>query len=289
MPLNNREISWLGFNERVLQEAEDKRNPLIERFRFLGIYSNNADEFYRVRVASIKRLVNLKTKVKKSLLYQPEDVLKQIQEKVVELQQRFEIAYQSLLEEAKADCKIDVINEMECSAEQKAEVATYFRETVLSSLVPIMLGDKNEFPELKDKSTYLAIKMYNSERSKKFQYALIEIPRKNLPRFKVLKKNGDRETVILLDDIIRMHLYDIFSIFDYKYVNGYTIKLTRDAELDVDRDDLSASVTEQLTISINSRKRGEAVRFVFDRTMPNDLKEFLFKKFLQQQMKLEKL
>lgn len=278
MPLTNREISWLGFNERVLQEAEDKRNPLIERFRFLGIYSSNADEFYRVRVASIKRLTNLKAKVKKSLLHEPEDILAQIKKKVVKLQKRFEATYSDLIEEAKNEYSIDIINEKQCDEEQKLEIAKYFHQTVLSSIVPIMLDDKRDFPVLKDKTIYLAVQLSKGSKAKDNKYAVIEIPRNNLPRFKVLERRNGRDSVILIEDIIRLHLKDVFSIFEFKEADAFTIKLTRDAELDVDRDDLTVSVTDQLSLSLHGRKKGEAVRFVYDRMITKDLKEFIFKK-----------
>lgn len=279
LPLVNREISWLGFNERVLQEAEDINTPLIERFRFLGIFSNNADEFYRVRVASVKRLAKLKSKVSRYLGGKPEVLLAEIQKIFVRQQKRIEKVYQELLVEAKEN-GIEIINEKDFKDWQKKEIDTYFKEVVRSSLVPIMLDEKKAFPELKDKSIYLAVKLQpkDSEKGKKDFFALIEIPRKELPRFKVLEGENGVQYVVLLDDIIRAHLKDIFHIFSIKKIEAFTIKLTRDAELDVDRDDLSSSILEQLTAGIIGRKKGRAVRLVYDREMPSDLKDFIFKK-----------
>ena len=279
VPLINRELSWLGFNERVLQEAEDPETPLIERFRFLGIFSNNADEFYRVRVASVKRLAKLSRNASKYLGIKPEQLLTQIQKTFVDQQERIEKVYKELMAEATKN-GIKIIDEKQFSPEQQVEIERYFKEVVRPTLVPIILDEKKPFPELKDKDIYLAVQVDPKEgsKSKKKFHALIEIPRKEVPRFKVLKGDGGMDYVVILDDIIRAHLKDIFSIFSFKQIEAYTIKLTRDAELDVDRDDLSTSVIDQLTAGISGRKKGRAVRFVYDRTMPEDLKDYLFKK-----------
>ncbi len=275
LEFENREISWLAFNERVLQEAEDPTNPLRERFKFLGIYSNNADEFYRVRVASLRRLSFLSSKLKSSLLHHPKDILKDIQELFIQHQKRFEKTYRMLKEDAR-QFNIHIIDEKKCNVGQKRELSDYFHEVVRTSLVPIMLDKKNNFPQLKDKGICLAIKLSNVN-GRKVQYALIEVPSKTLPRFKVLKAKDDKTSVIMLEDIIRLHLKDIFSIFHYELIEAYTIKLTRDAELDFD-DDLSMSMIDQLSKSLVGRKTAIPIRFIFDKTMPEDLKKFLFQK-----------
>ncbi len=272
----NREISWLGFNERVLQEAEDEHTPLIERFKFLGIFSNNADEYFRVRVASLRRLSKLNKRLRLTLDVDPEKTLQSIQEIVENHQIRFEHVFDSLVKEAKKQ-GIHLIDETQCTPRQQQEVSEYFREVVRTSLVPIMLDERREFPHLKDRAIYLAVKLSNGTEDEKVRYAVIEVPSKVLSRFMVLGSRGAKRYVMLLDDIIRIHLKDIFSIFDFEYAEAFTLKLTRDAELDVD-DDLSMSVIDSLTKSLASRKSANPVRFVYDKSMPEDLKDFLFRK-----------
>ena len=219
----------MWFNERVLQEAEDARNPLIERFRFLGIFSNNTDEFYRVRVASIKRLIGLKSKVKKTLGNDPELLLKEIQRISAEQRERFERAYVNLVDEA-SQKGIRFINEKDFNKSQLKEIGDYFHDVVRTSLVPIMLDPKKPLPEIHDKSIYLAIKLSNSKSGQDIRYALIEVPTKTLPRFKVLSESSStKRYIVMLDDIIRAHLKDIFAMFDYKQICAYAVKVTRDA------------------------------------------------------------
>lgn len=276
IPLINREISWLSFNARVLQEAEDPRNPLIERFRFLGIFSNNLDEFYRVRVASVRRMKMVAKKLKGSLDTDPNELLKQIQEIVSEQQKSFEIIYQNLKIESE-DENIYFVNENDLNELQQAEILEYFSEQVRPSLVPLMLSKKLDLPTLKDKGIYLGIKLFN-EKEDDVIYSLLEIPSDNISRFYVFEKGESKKNyIILLDDIIRANLKEIYSIFDYSHMEAYTIKFTRDAELDID-DDISTSLLEQISKSIENRKTGAPVRFVHDKNMPDDLLYFLMKK-----------
>lgn len=276
-PFINRDISWLGFNERVLQEAEDTTNPIIERFKFLGIFSNNADEFYRVRVASLERLSKLKQKLKSGLYENPDDILKEIQKITIKQKKRFEEAFKKVLIDARKH-GIKALDETNCAKSQIEEIAVYFNEVVRTSLVPIILDDKRPFPELKDGSIYLAIKLSKSKQSKDFKYALIEIPSKTISRFKVLAERNNKKQIILLDDIIRLHLKDIFGMFDYPLIQAFCIKIIRDAELDLDEDDFSMSFVEQVTASIEGRKRALPTRFEYDKRMPTDLKDYLFKR-----------
>ncbi|MBL7899453.1 MAG: polyphosphate kinase 1, partial [Crocinitomicaceae bacterium] len=231
MELFNRELSWLSFNERVLQESLDQSNPLIERMRFLGIYSNNMDEFFRVRVASVIRMVELKQKKVEGFNGGPESLLKEIRRRVLEQQQQFEISYQKLLVELKAE-NILIAREEDLNAGDKEFLTNYFKETVRPSIVPIMLSVKRAMPQLQDKSIYLAVKMISYDKSK-VKYALIAIP-KNSPRFVTIPTSkNDQKKMIMLDDIIRLNLAEIFSIFYFDDISAYTCKITRDAELDV--------------------------------------------------------
>ncbi len=275
MPLINREISWLSFNERVLQEAADVRNPIIERFRFLGIFSNNLDEFYRVRVASIRRMKDVPSKAIADIGLDPKSLLRDIQKIVSSHQKKFESIYQSLKKECEKE-GIFIVNEKEISKEQKEIIANYFENEVRPVLIPLMLDKKRSMPTLKDKGIYLGIKLSNENGSDTL-YSLLEIPTATVSRFFVFPKDEKgRTSIILIDDILRAHLKDIYSIFDYKYMEAFTIKFTRDAELDID-DDISTSLLEQIAKSIENRKVGDPVRFVYDKNMPDDLRYFLLK------------
>lgn len=273
--LRNRDISWLGFNERVLQEAEDARNPLIERFRFLGIFSNNLDEFYRVRVASVKRLSALGRDQVSSLREDPNILLQQFNNIGQKLQDRFESTFRRLVVEAEKQ-GIHIINEKQVNAAQRKQISEYFQKVVETNLVPIMIRSKNKFPQLLDKRIYLAVKLWKEEDKSSIKYALIEIPTSVISRFYVLEAKDGERYVILLDDIIRMHLRKLFHIFEYDHIRAYTFKFTRDAELDVE-DDLNLSTLESLSKSIHGRKRARPTRFVHDRAMPADLRDLLLK------------
>jgi polyphosphate kinase len=273
----NRDVSWLSFNERVLQEASDSRVPLIERLRFLGIFSSNLDEFYRVRVASLTRMASLSTKSRKNLNFDPEKVLKKIQTKGLAQQLEFEKAYNKIIRELENN-NIKFINEKELTESQGKFVLDYFQHSVRQTLVPIMLDKKMKFPFLKDKVIYLAIKMTHSKRKGDVQYALCEIPSLVISRFLVLPESiKGRTDIILLDDVLRYCFQDVFSIFDYDCIEGYTIKLTRDAELDIE-EELSGSLIEKVAKSLKKRKQGDPVRFIHDKKMPPDLLEFILKK-----------
>lgn len=271
----NRELSWLSFNERVLQEAIDERNPLIERIRFLGIFSNNRDEFFRVRVATVKRMLELGKQARKQLYDDPEHVLELIKKEVQRQQNLFDKTFEHLLGELKKH-DIDILSERDLNDKQRKFVLQYFKETVRPTLVPLMLDEKSK-PELTDKASYLAVKMYNPKAEKKAIYALIEIPAQLLGRFFILPKEDGKEQIMFLDDVIRLGLTQVFKIFDVSIIESYALKLTRDAELDID-DDFEESVIEKLTKSLSARKKAEPVRFIYDSAMPEELLDFIMKK-----------
>ncbi len=272
----NREISWLSFNERVLQEAADSTTPLIERIKFLGIFSSNLDEFFRVRVATVTRLVKARKKVKALLGEDPKDVLNRIQEIVVRQQERFAEVYQEIrgiLEKH----GIVLVNEKELDAEQEEIVRNYFTESVRPHLFPIMIDSPDEFPTLKDHSIYLAVRMRRYRKKGSMRHAIIEIPTDVLSRFFVIKGNDGNTAIILLDDVIRLGLKDIFSMFFCNCFDAYTIKLTRDAELEFD-DDITISFFEKMSQSLEQRKSGAPVRFILDEKMPKTFLQFLARK-----------
>lgn len=268
----NREISWLSFNERVLQEAADPNVPLVERIRFLGIVSNNLDEFFKVRVATIKRMIDIEEKTGKLYEEKPKEVLNQIQQTVIFQQKKFESIYKELQKELERE-KIIIINERQLTRKKAEFVQNYFMEHVLPVLSPIMLHNVREFPRLKDKSIYLAVKMSSNNPKIDDEYAIIEVPSERLGRFLVFPIRS-RKYIILLDDVIRFGLKRLFSQFHFDHFEAYTIKITRDAELDIDND-LSKSFLEKIDESVQDRRKGQPVRFVYDEQMPDDLLKYL--------------
>ncbi len=269
----NREISWLSFNGRVLQEAADATVPVIERLRFLGIFSNNLDEFFRVRIATLKRLVIVGKKPKVGIHYKPKKILAEVQKKVLQQSILFEKIFTDVQRELRKH-KIFIINEKQLSVKQKEFVKNYFDEHVRPALVPIMINQVKTFPYLKDKTIYLAIKLSVTNKPIEKQFSLIEIPTDVVDRFIILPSHNQNQYVILLDDIIRFNLPEIFSFFQFNKFEAYTIKLTRDAELDIDND-ISQSFIDKIYKSVKARQKGNPVRFVYDSTIPKDLLEFI--------------
>ncbi|MBP7808419.1 MAG: polyphosphate kinase 1 [Bacteroidia bacterium] len=276
IPYINREISWLSFNERVLQEAADETTPLIERVKFLGIFSNNRDEFYRVRVATVRRLSKLGKKAFTLYGDDPIELLPKLQRKVIEQQHRFEEIYVQILKEL-AEHNIFIINEKQLTKYHIPFVKEYFHTEIMPALFPIMVDEIRSFPYMKDKSGYLFVKLFSNDEKKKVKYALIEIPSRATNRFVVLPIEDEKKYVILLDDIIRSCVDEIFEVFGYKAQEAYNIKLTRDAELDIDND-VSKSMLEKISKGVKDRKKGLPVRFVYDAAMPNDMLSFIMKK-----------
>lgn len=268
----NREISWLSFNERVLQEAEDKNVPLIERLRFLGIFSNNLDEFFRVRVATVRRLKVVGKEAKSELYAKPKQLLKEIAIIVKKLQKKFEKIYAEVIKELEKE-NIFVLNEQQLSPEQRKYVVQFFQEEVRPKLVPIMLSFIKNFPRLKEQAIYLAVNITLKDKEVENLYSLIEIP-ETISRFVEIPSDDGKNYVIILDDIIRLKLDAIFHQFDYEKIEAYTIKVTRDAELDFDND-ISKSLIEKIEKSVEARKKGDPVRFVYDEGINAELFNFL--------------
>lgn len=265
-PLINREISWLYFNDRVLQEAADITVPLIDRVKFLAIFSSNLDEFYRVRVATLTRLANLNEKSKTLLGYNPKKVLNQIKTLVVKQERKFNNLYENIIVKQLAEEKIFLLNEKQLNVVRGAFVKKYFREKLLSTLVPIMLDESVPMPELHDRAIYFFVKL---TKGKKTRLALIELPG-NLSRFLILPETNQLKFIILVDDIIRYSLQDIFFIFEYDNMEAYSIQLTRDAELDLDKE-VSGKFIDALAKSLQKRRKGKPMRLLYDAEMPADM------------------
>ncbi|MFD2588643.1 polyphosphate kinase 1 [Croceitalea marina] len=279
----NREISWLHFNYRVLQESADKNVPLIERLRFLGIFSNNLDEFFKVRYATVKRIVEA-GKSGKSVLggEKAKDLLEEITQVVIK-QQSKSLEILKKIEAELATENIHIIDETEVSEKQAEFIKDYFLREVNPELIIIILNNLAQFPTLKDTAAYLAVKMVLRKeqggflkRKTEMQYALIEIP-KGVDRFVELPKEDGKNFIIILDDLIRFCLDDIFTMFDYEEISAHMIKITRDAELDIDND-LSKSFIEKISSSVEHRKIGDPVRFVYDKKIRIDTLRFLKEK-----------
>src|SRR5690606_29933204 len=276
IPLVNRELSWLHFNERVLQEAADSSVPLIERLRFLAIFSSNLDEFYRVRVATLNRLADVNVKAKEFLGYSPKKILKLIKELVVILERRFDTLYDEIIDFLAKE-KIFIINEMQLNVARGQFVREYFVETVLPKLVPIMLDYgkiRKPFPDLKDRRIYFLIKF---QYKKKTGYSLLEVPSNAISRFLILPRERNLNFIILLDDIIRYCFEELFFIFKYESIEAYTIQLTRDAELDLDTN-VNDAFINILSSSLKKREKGKPMRLLYDADMPQDMLDYLVEK-----------
>lgn len=267
-----KELSWLSFNERVLQEAADKSNPLIERMRFLGIYSNNLDEFYKVRFADLKRRILIGEE--QGSPSTPRHLLKKIQQRVLRADQEFDGLYNDLLLEM-ARNQIFLINERQLSPNQQSWLRHYFKHQLRQHVTPILINHDTDLTEfLKDDYTYLAVEIIRGD---DIRYALLEIPSDKVPRFVNLPAESPRrrKPMILLDNILRYCLDDIFKgFFDYDALNAYSMKMTRDAEYDLVTE-MESSLLELMSSSLKQRLTAEPVRFVYQRDMPNAMVELL--------------
>jgi polyphosphate kinase len=271
-----RDISWLSFNSRVLQEAADDTVPLRERIRFLGIFSNNLDEFFRVRVAALNRMIALGQKSKMHLEINPQLILDEIQEKVLEQQKEFERIWNEILRELKKE-KIFLITEQKLNRIQQKFVLDYFNEEIRSNIVPLMMESIRAFPTLSDKSIYLACTLSKKDKSIPQKFALVSVPARRLPRFIILPSKQNEKHIILLEDIIRFCLPHIFSFFGYDSFSSAIIKVTRDAEIDIDND-VSTSLIQKIEKGLKNRKKGKTVRFVYDKDIDASLLAYLVKR-----------
>lgn len=271
-----RDISWLLFNDRVLQEALDKSNPLIERLRFLGIFSSNMDEFFRVRYASVKRLSQMTDSPQKRMGdTAPSELLEEISARVVKMQAQAQEVNDKLLGELE-DSGIEFVDEKSLTAGQQEFVRKIFIEKISPTIFTLILTDKKNVPELKDKSIYLAIKLIKDAMPDDPQYALIEVPSELVGRFWKLPKYGN-QYVMYLEDVIRYNLEYIFFIYDFDRIEAHTVKITRDAELDLD-DDVSKGFLEKMSKSVKLRRVGDPVRFVYDKHISSDMLQFLMQR-----------
>ncbi len=276
----DREISWMLFNERVLQEAENTDTPLLERLKFLAIFSSNNDEFFRVRVASLRRMQSLgRNKSATGFQFPPDIILGEIQRLSLIQQERFNRAFDAIIKELQSR-NIYILNENQLQPEQKKYVDEMFRKDILPYIFPVILDGNKSVQHLKDKSIYLAVSMSSSTNADTPKHAIIEIPSPQLPRFYVLPKTGNETNIMFIDDIIRHSLHFIFSIFNFDRFEAYTIKVTRDAEFTLDEDDsYRGGLLKKLQRSLKQRSKGLPTRFVYDNEMPRQMLNLLIDKF----------
>src|SRR6056300_1392448 len=264
----NRELSWLDFNARVLQEAAHKDVPLLERLRFIGIFSNNLDEFFQVRFATVQRIAQSEMTGKKIFGGQSaSDLLKSITKKVIEQQKESSKILSSIEKELEKE-QIFLVNENQVVKEHEAFLKEYFIQKVSPALMTIVVSE-DEKQDFSDHLAFLAVKLrFQENETEKNQYALIELPT-DLDRFIVLPSLGEKQYVMFLDDLIRYHFHLIFNFFEYAAIESHMIKVTRDAELDMEGD-VSKSYINKIIESVRERILAEPVRLVYDKEIGYD-------------------
>lgn len=278
LPVIHRDISWLSFNYRVLQEAKDPSVPLFERLKFLAIYSSNLDEFFRVRMANHRNLLRLGKKTKKELDIDPKVVVKEIQQIVNSQQEEFSRVFEEEIIPELKQHNIFLLRRLDLNAEQKEFVESFFKDHMLPFVQPVLLVKNKIRPFLNNAALYLTVLLEPKEKEGNghFQYAIVKIPSDHLPRFIKLPSVGNRHDLIMLDDIVRHSVSWMFPGYDI--VDTFSIKLTRDAELYID-DEFSGDLIQKIRTSLAKRHVGPASRFVYDKEMPEELLEFLMESF----------
>lgn len=274
-----RDISWLIFNARVLQEANDITVTLKNRIRFLGIFSNNLDEFFRIRVATLKRAVEYIDKKKNrniDFLDSPQLILDEIQRVVLKQQSEFARIWTNIIKEL-IKRKVLIINERKLNFVQKQFVRDYFDNVVRPYIIPLMIENLPKLPYLRDKSLYLAIVMKNKQDAYHEKFALIEIPSKAIGRFVILPSVTGSKSIILLEDVVKYNLPIIFSHFKFNKFEAHIFKITKDAEIDLDQE-VGLNFIDKISKEIKNRRKGKPVRFIYDKEMNAELLDFLIQK-----------
>lgn len=270
-----KELSWLSFNERVLQEASDKTVPLIERVRFLGIFSNNLDEFYKVRFANVKRRILISQEQGEAK--RSKQLLSRMQTKAMKLNEQFDNVYTELLSEM-ARRRIFLVNETQLSEPQKKWLQKYFHKEIKPHITPLIMTEEIDVLQfLKDEYAYLSVEVKKGEET---LYVLLEVPTDHSSRFIMVpeQKGKGRKTIILIDNVIRLCLDELLKgVFDYDEINCYSMKMTRDAEYDLSNE-VEFSLLEQMSEGIEQRLTAMPVRFVYERSMPTEMLDYLCRK-----------
>lgn len=273
LPFIHRDASWLSFNYRVLQEAKDPAVPLLERLKFLAIYSSNLDEFFRIRVAGIRKLKKVGKKTRARLDFDPSNLLKEVHEIVNRQQEEFSQIFENQIVPELAKHHVHILRRLDLNDEQRDFVENYFRGNLLPFVMPVLLVKRRINPFLANAHLYLAVHLRPKKKPlSESEYALVKIPSDQVPRFVPLPSKGGRHDVILLDDIVRHSVSRLFPGYDIQ--DTYSIKLTRDAELDIE-DEFSGDLVQKIKSSLQKRQVGPASRFVYDREMPQHLLSYL--------------
>lgn len=272
----SKEVSWLSFNARVLQEAENPHVPPIERIRFLGIYSSNLDEFYRVRVATLKRLALIGKQYRKLQIPDPKRTLREVNEIVHIQTRRFQKAYEAVFREL-ADAGIRLITEKEVPPELQGYLHDYFVNRVQPRIMPIMVKAQSLLAGLKDHPMYMAVRLSKKNSASRSAYALLEIPTGILPRFVALPRIDGTQLVMFIDDIIRYGLPMIFRTTPFDTFESFAVKFTRDAEMEFD-DDITESIYDKIEEGLRERQHGAPVRLNYDASMPSAMLKLLRQK-----------
>ena len=266
----NREISWLHFNNRVLQESANPQVPLIERLKFLGIFSSNMDEFFRVRVATLLRMSEMNMKLI-AIKEKPETTLKRISKMTASTQSEMEENLRQIIDELKKE-HIFLVNEKELTEAQIEFVKNYYDKQLEDAITPIMLSGERSFPEMRDAKIYLFVRLRKENNPSEKKYSLIEIPGSEYSRFLELPDVDGNKYLMMLDDVIRLCMPQIFQSLGYDSFETYTVKITRDSEMEIESE-LGEGIMEKVTKGIKSRRFGLPLRFVYDRQMPEEMKK----------------
>ena len=272
-----REISWLSFNARILQEANDSTVPLKMRIRFLGIFSNNRDEFFRIRMAALKKMIQFKGKKNKYYLGKnPQKILDQIHVIVLQQQDTFNRIWKKVIVDLKKE-KVFLLDDKHLNAKQKVFVRNFFDQEVSSSIFPLFIENMPQLPPFEDENIFLGIVMKKNGGSRDQKFAIIEIPTKNHSRFVFLPSSPGVQNIMLLEDLIRFNLSKIFSHLGYTRFEAHMFKVTKDAEIDLDND-ISTTFIQKIEKGLKNRRKANPINFLYDKKMNKGLVKFLIHK-----------
>ena len=268
-----RDVSWMYFNHRILQEAEKQQVPLLERLSFLGIYSNNLDEFFRVRVASLNRLAdseNLPDKRRKEF--------KRTLKTINHLNEEYSSEYTKVIKSVFAELEehhIRLLKETQLNDEKKQFLKRLYYDKLNGSTNPIWLSAIDDLNTLEDNRIYLVVKKTHTDSEHKVKYAVIKVPDRVYGRFIRIPQSDGFDNIMYLDDVIRFCLPLIFIGTKPSVYEAYSFKFTKDAEMEVDND-ADYGAMEKIALGVNSRKRGEPIRVIYDKDMPRDMQKRVF-------------
>ena len=272
LPMIPRDVSWMYFNYRILQEAQNKSVPLLERLSFMGIYSNNLDEFFRVRMATLARLAESDVQKMKAQREEARSSMAYINKLNAQYNKEFEFVMQSLTKELEAE-NLCIVNETQLNESQQQFISRYFRNQLAGFTNPVWLSQVDQLANETDDTIYLAVRLIkwaDDHKKEKKEYALIRVPVEKFGRFLRLPDEGDRHYIMFMDDVIRYCLPMIFVSVDFDHFEAYSFKFTKDAEMELDNE-LDAGTLQKVQRGVKSRKNGQPIRVIFDSSMPKDL------------------